>query len=207
MLSHEVGNLWISLDLSGGFRSLPPGEVISLRQGSSSSSFPWVSSMLGQVASLPVADEALAVSDVLRSFAGREIDLIHVHGVGIGARGLASWRNIAVSPSLEFPKLYHVLVKLSCLVEPLFPLPSHFLLSIRESSGSHHDGKLLGYSLLEGIYQDAVVIYSTTCLSQLESSGVLIKVSIELVHTEGINGLVGSVFQVFWDESFFKGLA
>ena len=47
VLFYEVGNLWVSIDLSGGFRGLSPGEVVSLRQGSSSSSFPVISPVLG----------------------------------------------------------------------------------------------------------------------------------------------------------------
>ena len=47
VLPHEVSNLWVGLDLPGGFCGLSPGETVSLRQGSSSSSFPRVSSVLG----------------------------------------------------------------------------------------------------------------------------------------------------------------
>ena len=65
VLPHEVCNLQVSLDLSGGFSGLSPGETVSLRWGSSSSSFPREFLVLGQVASLFVADEALAVSNVL----------------------------------------------------------------------------------------------------------------------------------------------
>ena len=69
-----------------------------------------------------MADEAFAVPDVLRSFTGREIDLIHVHSIGVGARGLVGWWNIAVFPSLELPELYHIAIEFSCFIEPLFPL-------------------------------------------------------------------------------------
>ena len=163
--------------------------------------------MFGQVESLLVADEAFAVSDMLCSFTGRKIDFVYVHSVGVGVRSPVSWWNITVSPSSELPKSYHIAVKLSCLVKPLFPLPPGLLLPIREGSSSHHDGKLLGYSSLEGVYQDAVIINSTACLGQLESSGVFIKVSIELVHAEGVDGLAGSVFDILRDEGFLKGFA
>ena len=156
MLSHKFCDLWVSLDFSGGFCGLSPGEAISLRWGSSSSSFPWISSVFGQVASLLVGDEALLVSNVLSSFTRRVIDFIHVHSIGVGARGSASWWNVAVSPSLEFPKLYHVVVELSSFFKPLFPLPASLVLPVRGSGGGHHNGELLGYSSLEGIYQDAV---------------------------------------------------
>ena len=131
----------------------------------------------------------------------------NIHGFGVRASSSLSWRDIAISPSLEFPKSYHVAVKLSSLVEPLFPFPACLFLPIREGSGGHHDGELLSYSSLEGIYEDAVIINSTACLGQFEGSGVLIEVSIELVHAEGIDGLVGSVFNVFWDKGFLKGFA
>ena len=42
---------------------------------------------------------------------------------------------------------------------------------------------------------------------QFKSGGVLVKVSIELVHTEGINSLAGSVLDVLQDEGFFEGFA
>ena len=114
---------------------------------------------------------------------------------------------ITVSPSSEFPELYYILVELSCFVEPLFPLPASLFLPIREGSGGHHDGKLLGYSSLEGVYQNAVIIDSAVCLGQFESSGVFVEVSIELIHAEGIDGLVGSILDVLWDKGFFEGLA
>ena len=95
----------------------------------------------------------------------------------------------------------------TCFVEPLFPLPASLFLTVREDSGSHHDGELLGYSSLEGIHEDTIVINSTACLSQFKGSGVLIEVSIELVHAEGINSLVGSVLDVLQDEGHFKGFA
>ena len=143
-----------------------------------------------------MTDEALSVPDVLCSFTQREINLVHIHGIGIGARGSASQQNIAVSPSSEFPELYHISVEFPSFVKPLFPLPTSLFLPIGEGSGSHHDSELLGYPLLEGIHQDAVIIDPAVCLGQFEGSGVLIKVSIELVHAEGIDGLAGSVLKV-----------
>ena len=152
-----------------------------------------------------MADEALVVPDVLRSFTGGEIDLVYVHSIRVGTRGSASRWNIAVPSSSGFPKLYHVVIELSCFVKPLFPLPTS--LPIREGGSSHHDSELLGYSSLEGIHEDAVIINSTLCLGQFESSGVLVKVSIELVHAEGIDGLVSLIFEVLRDEGLFKGFA
>ena len=119
-------------------------------RGSPLSSFPRVSSVLGRVASFLVANEALSVPNVLCSFTGREIDLVYVHCIGIWSRGSASRWNVAVSSTSEFPESYHVSVEFSGFIEPLFPLPTS--LSIRKGSGSHHDGELLGYSSLEGVY-------------------------------------------------------
>ena len=145
---HEVGNFWVGFHLPGSFPSPPPGRMIS--RGFPLSSFPRVSSVFGRVASLLVANEALSVPNVLPSFTGGEIDLVHVHSIGIRSRGSASWWNVAVSSSSEFPESYHVSVELPSLIEPLFPFPTG--LSIREGGSSHHDGKLLGYSSLEGIH-------------------------------------------------------
>ena len=149
MLFHKASNLRVGFNLPSSFRSLSPGGVVS--RGSPFSSFPRVSSVFGQVASLLVADEAFAVSDMLRSFTRRKIDFVYVHSVGVGVRSPVSWWNITVFPFSELPKSYHIAVKLSCLVKPLFLLPPGLLLPIREGSGSHHDGKLLGYSSLEGV--------------------------------------------------------
>ena len=106
--------------------------------------------MFGRVASLLVANEALSVPDVLRSFTGREIDLVYVHCIGIWSRGLASQRNVAVSSSSELPELYYVLVEFPSLVKPLFPFPTGLI--VRKGGRSHHDSELLGYSSLEGIH-------------------------------------------------------
>ena len=148
---HEVGNLWVSLDLSGGFRGLPPGRMVSRR--SPFSSFSRISSMFGRVASLFVADEALSIPNVLCPFTRREIDLVYVHGIGIRSRGLASRQDITISSSSEFPESYYVSVEFSSFIKPLFPLPTS--LPVRKGGSSHHDGELLGYSSLEGVYQDA----------------------------------------------------
>ena len=148
VLFHEVSHFWVSFDLSSDFRSLSPRGVTSW--GSSSSSLPRVSSVLGPMASLFVANEALSIPDVLSSFSWGEIDLVNVHSIRIWLRGSTSRRNVAVSSSSEFPKSYHVPVEFPSLIKPLFPLPTS--LSIREGSGSHHDSKLVGYSSLEGIY-------------------------------------------------------
>ena len=47
VLPHEVSNLWVRFNLPGGFCGLSLGEAVSLRWGSSSSSLPRVSLMLG----------------------------------------------------------------------------------------------------------------------------------------------------------------
>ena len=200
---HEIGNLRVSFDLSGGFHGLPPGGLVSW--GSPLSSFPRVSSVFRRVASLFVADEAFSVSDVLRSFARREIDFVYIHSIGIWSRGSASRQDVAVSPSSEFPKSYHVSVEFPSFIKPLFPLPTS--LSIREGGSSHHDSELVGYPSLEGIHQDAVIVDPTACLGQLEGSGVFIKVLFELVHAERIDSLAGSVFKIFWYKGFFKSFA
>ena len=145
---HEVGNFWVSLDFSGGFRGLPPGRMIS--RGSPLSSFSRISSVFGRVASFFVANEALSVPNVLRSFTGREIDLVYVHRIGIWSRGSASRQNVAVSSSSEFPVSYHISIEISCFIKPLFPFPTS--LSIWKGSGGHHDSQLLGYPSLKSVY-------------------------------------------------------
>ena len=159
------------------------------------------------MASFLVADEAFVVLHVLHSLTRREIDFVHIHGIGIGTRSSAGWQDLAISSSSELPKLYHVAVKFSSLVEPLFPFPTSLFLTVRKGCGSHHNGKLLSYSSLEGVYEDAVIIDSAACLGQFEGHGVLIKVSIELVHAERIDGLAGLVLNIFRDEGFLKGFA
>ena len=135
-----------------------------------------VSLMFGQVISLFVADEAFVVSHMFCPFTGREIDLVSVHGIGVldglGGSSMLSQRDVTVSSSLEFPELYHLLVELSCLIQPLFLFPASLVLSFWESSSSHHDSKLLGHSSLKGIHQDAIEIDSTMCLSQSKGSGI-----------------------------------
>ena len=147
------------------------------------------------MSSLLVADETLAVAHMFSPFTGREVDLVDVHDIGIsGGTSDFHWLgllDIACPSSLEFPESYHISVKLSCLIEPLFTFPSSLFLSSREGSSSHHNSKLIGYPLLEGVNQNAVEIDSTTHLSQSESSGVLVKVSVELVHGQGIDSLAG----------------
>ena len=106
--------------------------------------------MLGQVASLLVADEAFFISDMFCPIAWREIDFVYIHSVGISLGGSASRQNVTVSSSSEFPESYYVSVELPGLVQPLFPFPGG--LPIREGGGSHHDSKLLSYSSLEGIH-------------------------------------------------------
>ena len=80
-----------------------------------------------------------------------------------GEKGIGGSSTVTISPSSEFPESYHVSVELSCLVKPLFPLPASLFLSIREDGSSHHNGKLLGDSPLQGVYQNAVIINSAVC--------------------------------------------
>ena len=200
MLLHEVGNLRVSFDLSSGFFGHSPRGVIPW--GSPSSSLSRVSSVFGRMASFLVANEALSVPNVLRSFTRGEIDLVNVHSIGIWSRGSTSWRDIAVSSSSEFPESYHISVEFPSLVKPLFPFPAG--LPIREGGGGHHDSELVGYSLLEGIHKDAVVVDSTACLGQFEGGGIFVKVFFELVHAERIDCLAGSVLEIFRDEGFFE---
>ena len=147
MQFHGVHNFWVRFDLSCGFCSLSPGVAC---QGPSLSSFPRVSLVLGQVASLFMANEAFSVPNMLCFLSWGEVDLIYIHSVGIRLGGSSGRRDVTVSSSLEFPELYHIPVEFSCLVKPLFPLPTS--LSIWKGGGSHHDSELLGYSPLEGIY-------------------------------------------------------
>ena len=114
------------------------------------------------MASLLVENEALLVSDVLSSFSRGEIDFVYIHSIRIGSGGPTSRQDVAISSSSEFPESYHISVEFPSLVKPLLPLPTG--LFIREGSGSHHYSELLGYSSLEGIYQDAVVVDSATHL-------------------------------------------
>ena len=203
VLFHKAGHLWVSLDLHSSLSGFFPRGVVSL--GSSFSSLPGVSTVFGQVTSLLMADEAFSVPDVLCSFIRRKVNLVYVHGIGIRSRGSASRWDVAVSSSSEFSELYYIPVEFHSFIEPLFPFP--ISLFIWKGSGSHHDSKLLGYSSLEGIHQDAVIIDSAACLGQFKCSGVLVEVSIELVHAEGVNSLAGSVFKIIQDKGFFKSLA
>ena len=160
--------------------------------------------------SLLVANEAFVVLHMLRSFTRREIDFVHIHGIGVpgwlsGPSNL-SWWDEAVSPSSEFPESYHISVKLPCFVKPLFPFPASLLLSVWENCDSHHDSELIGHPSLKGVYEDAIKINSAACLGQFKGGGVFIKVSVKLVHVEGIDSLVGLVLDVLWDEGFFKGV-
>ena len=136
--------------------------------------------------SLLVTDEAFVVLHVLSSVPGREVDLVDIHGIGIPSRPggsccLSRW-NIAMPSTSELPELYHISVELSCLIKPLFPFPASLFLFGWEGGGSHHDSELVGHLSVKGVHQDAVEVDSTACLSQSEDSGILVKVTIELVH-------------------------
>ena len=109
-----------------------------------------------------MADEAFSVPEVFCPFARRKIDPVYIHSIGIRVGGSASWWNVAVPSSSEFPELYHISIELPSFVQPLFPLPTG--LSVRECGSGHHHSKLLGYSSLEGVHQDAVIVDSTTHL-------------------------------------------
>ena len=181
---HEVSYFWVGFDLLGGFCGSSPGGVVP--RWFSSSSFPRVPSMFGRVASLLVTDETFVVTHMFSSFTGREIDPVNVHGVGVSGgtskfHHLGGW-NIAVASSSELPESYHILIELSCLIEPLFPFPTSLFLFSWEGSSGHHDGELVGCPSLGGIHQDTVKVGSTAGLGQSEGNGILIKVTIELVH-------------------------
>ena len=139
-----------------------------------------------------MTDESLLVPDVLSSFIWRKVDLVYIHSIGIRSRGLVSQQDVAVSSSPQFPKSYYIPIEFPGLIKPLFPFP--ISLSIREDGSSHHDSELLGYSSLKGVYQDAVIVDPAACLGQFKGSGVLVEVSIELIHAEGIDSLAGLVF-------------
>ena len=106
--------------------------------------------MFGRMTSFLMADEALAVSDMLCFITWGEIDLVYIHGVWVSLRGSAGRGNVAVSSSSESSESHHVSIELPGFVQPLFPLSTS--LSVREGGGSHHNGELLGYSSLEGIH-------------------------------------------------------
>ena len=111
---HEVGYFWISFDLLDGFCVPSPGGTVS--RWFSSSSFPRISSMFGQVASLLVADETFSVSDMFHPIAWREIDFVYVHSVWVSLRVSASRRDVTVSSSSEFPESHHVSIEFPGLV-------------------------------------------------------------------------------------------
>ena len=150
MLLHIVINQRISQDFPCGFPRLPPGRSFPLQRGLSSlpSSLSWVSFMFGRVTPFLVADETLVVPHVFSLLTGGEVDPVDVHGIWVRVCSLSGQRDVVVASSSEPSESYHILVKLSCLIEPLFPFPAQLLLSLGQSGGSHHDGKLLGYSLL-----------------------------------------------------------
>ena len=131
MLFHELMDPQVFIFKSSGCGVLPPGTGLALWRSSLLSRVPL---MLGQVASLLVADEALLVSHVLHSFTGREIDLVHIHGIrvsgwsaGLHVLGQQDKGVFSTSKSLES---YHVSVELSCLIKPLLPFPSGLLLTV-----------------------------------------------------------------------------
>ena len=197
MLLHEVADLWVYFIDFLSFGGLSP-EVFSLLCGFS---FPSrVTLVFGRVASLLVAHEALLVPHMLCSFTRRVIDFIYIHGIGVsgwsGSNGL-SWQDVAVSPTWKFPELYHIPVELSCLVKPLFPFPTGLVLSFWEDSSSHHDGELVSYPSLKGIHQDAVKVNSAMHLSQSKGGGILVKVTVELVHACYSRGDPHFVFSIF----------
>ena len=165
--------------------------------------------MLRQVAPLLVADEALVVPHVLCSFTRRQIYFVHIHGIRIPGRSgsprVLGQRNITISPTLEFPESYHILIELSCLIKPLFPFPASLFLSVREGGSGHHDSKLVSHPSLEGIHQGAVQVNSAAYLSQSKGGGVLVEVTIELVHAKRVDCLASSILDILQDEGFFKG--
>ena len=105
--------------------------------------------MFGRMSSLFVTDEAFVVSHILCSFSGREIDPVHIHGVGVPGRSgipcCLGWKDIAISSAPELSEPYHISVELSCLIEPLFPLPASLVLSPREGSSMLHGLRNQGF--------------------------------------------------------------
>ena len=119
---HEVCHFWVGLDFFSSLRGLSPGRAVS--RWSSSSSFSRVTPVFGRMASFFVADEALAISDMLCSITRGEIDFVYVHGVRVDLWGSASWGNVTVPPSSKSSKSYHISIELPGLAQPLFPFPS-----------------------------------------------------------------------------------
>ena len=58
--------------------------------------------------------------------------------------------------------------------------------------------------MLEGVHQNVVQIDSAACLGQSESCGILVIVTMELFHGEGIDFLPYSIFQILWNECSCK---
>ena len=159
----------------------------------------------GQVA-FSVADRAQQGFPGLTFFTG---DGVYIHGVRIF--GLFYWSSCQqdearfTASSLDITKSDIVPVKFSCLIKPLCSSPSGLFLASRQSGSGHHEGQWIGDTSLQGVNQQVIIMDFTSSLYEFEGYGVLIKVSIKLVHGEGVNILVSSVYYVSRDKGFFKG--
>lgn len=118
----------------------------------SSSSLSRISFVLGGVAPFFMAYEAHFIPHVLCPLARSELDSVHVHGIGVSDRSSSDGRGNVLLSSPQPLDSNDVPVKLACLVQPLFPLPSGLFLASWEGSSSHHHGELIGHPSLEGIY-------------------------------------------------------
>ena len=122
-----------------------------------------------------------------------------VHGIWIVHRVRSSPASLIVPWNETVPSLAyildadHVLVKLSCFVKPLLPLPSGVFLPRWKGCRSHHGGQLLSDPpLLKSINEDCICLDSTVSLGESESCGVLVKVTMAVsCHGEGVDGLAG----------------
>ena len=148
---------------------------------------------------------------MLSSISQGEADLVNIHDIWIASRACSPLPLVAlgnkVVPSLaQASEADHIPVEFSCLIEPLFPFPSSFLLTYRDSGSCHHSGQLLGYSSLKSVNKDIVSCDSTSGLSELECHSILVKVSMEVsCHGEGVDGLASPIFEVFRNKGLSKG--
>ena len=150
-----------------------------------------------------MANEALVVLHMFCSLSRRVVDLVYIHGVWISMVVSHPWLgllDVAVSSSSEPFQSYHILIELPGFIKPLLPFPSGLLLTHREGNCGHHDSQLVGDSSLEGVDQDVVGFDTTTHLGQVEGSGELVRITTELVHSEGVQLLVCPVCKVLWYE-------
>ena len=60
---------------------------------------------------------------------------------------------------------------------------------------------------MKGVYQNAVQVDSTAHLGKSKGRCILVEVSLELFHGEGVDFLAGSVFQTLWYEGVTRSVA